>query len=213
MRTSFVSIAVGSINNRLSDLKQTDPNIAADIMTTTQSTHAHLLHILDGEFLIMLDRFSRRADFTNDSWMPLYFRAGRKDALLSLLDDRQELQFINDQTSMAWARSSEAKLRVARGDMFYLSIIPKPSMVVRGFFMPNYWIISREHKTALHGRLLAAELQGQPWPIDTFDATGSVLRPITRDGRIIAAYSVGDDGIDQGGNEKKDHVFPLYAKP
>ncbi len=90
---------------------------------------------------------------------------------------------------------------------------PNPPTVIRGFFMANSWTILREHKTVLHGRLLAAELQGQPWPVDTFDATGALLRPITRDGRIIAAYSVGDDGIDQGGNEKKDLVFPLYAKP
>lgn len=78
---------------------------------------------------------------------------------------------------------------------------------------PWYTIIKLEQRTTLRGRLIAAELQGQPWPIDTFDETDALLRPITRDGRIIAAYSVGDDGIDQGGNEKKDLIFPLYAKP
>ena len=207
IRTALVGIAIGSITRRLTDLKLTDPNIAVDIMTI-QPTHAHLLHAIDGEFLITLDKYSRRVYYTDhDSWMPLISRAGRQNALLSFLNDHRELDLLDDQRSLAWARSAEAKIRIAQGG------IPYPSLILRGLSLPAWWYIRINQKNALRNSLLAAELQGQPWPIDTFDATGAVLRPITRDGRIIAAYSVGDDGIDQGGNEKKDHVFPLYAKP
>jgi hypothetical protein len=69
-----------------------------------------------------------------------------------------------------------------------------------------------EHATAQEGEL-AAELRDAPWPVDVFDPTGAPVRAIRRDGRVIAAYSVHTDGIDQGGDEKADRIIPLYAKP
>jgi hypothetical protein len=215
VRNSFIGVTLGIISFRLADLKQAEPNIAIDILHTTQSTHTNLPHALDGEFIIMMDMLSRRINYLNkgDRWMQMIFRAGRQGSLFSALDDRHELQSIDDQRSVAWAKSAEVNFRTAQKGVLYLANFPPPSIIIQGLLTPNWMVIRICSVTALRGRLIAAELQGQPWPIDTFDATGALLRPITRDGRVIAAYSVGDDGIDQGGNEKKDHVFPLYAKP
>ncbi len=210
VRNSLIGITMEGITYRLADLKQNDPSIAVEILTTTQSMHANLLHALDGEFLMVLDTCTHRAIYNeSDGWFTrLIFRYERCSVLSILLDSHRELQLLNDQESLAWARTAEAKFIIAKKG------IPSPSTILQGLFLPAWNSVIRiNQKTALRGRLIAAELQSQPWPIDTFNATGALLRPITRDGRVIAAYSVGDDGIDQGGDPKKDLIFPLYAKP
>ena len=81
-----------------------------------------------------------------------------------------------------------------------------------GVFSPLYsQNILLGHRAALRGRLLAAELRGQRWPHDNFDATGAPLRAFKRDGILVGAYSVGPDGIDNGGDAAKDRYFPLYG--
>jgi hypothetical protein len=60
-------------------------------------------------------------------------------------------------------------------------------------------------------RLMAAELRSQPWPIDPFDPSGKPLRPYLRDGKLMGAYSVDKDGVDNGGTKGKDLYFPLYG--
>lgn len=208
VRNALIGTTIDSLTYRFAALKQVDPSIASEILTMTQTIHANLLHALDGEFLMLLDCCTRRTAYTNEWYAQLILRCGRYRVLSAYLDTQRELQFLNDQGSLAWARTAEKKL------IEEMKGIPNPSKILKGLLLPAWnTVIRMNQKTILRGRLIAAELQGQPWPIDTFDATGAVLRPITRDGRIIAAYSVGDDGIDQGGNEKKDHVFPLYAKP
>ncbi len=57
--------------------------------------------------------------------------------------------------------------------------------------------------------LIVAELDGDPWPEDAY-GTGPLKR-VERDGRTLAAYSVGPDGVDDGCNAKKDLVFELYG--
>ena len=155
-----------------------------------------------------LDVCAHRTTYSNEWFMLLITRAGRQGALTALLDAHRELQALDSAGSVAWARATEEKFHKARRG------IPYPSLVLQGFYMPAWVAVVRVgQRTALHGRLLAAELQGQPWPNDTFDTTGATLRSIIRDGRVIAGYSVGDDGVDQGGTDKRDQVFPLYAKP
>lgn len=60
-------------------------------------------------------------------------------------------------------------------------------------------------------RLMAAELRGQPWPVDPYDPSGKPLRPFLRDGKLMGAYSVHQDGVDDGGKKFKDRYFPLYG--
>lgn len=208
VRVSCMAIALGVISQRLSDIKATDPTIATDILTTTQTLRSDLLHAIDGDFIMEFDLLTRRS-YYNDGWyMPLILRAGRQGALLAALEAHQQLSVLDEPGSLAWARATGAKIDEAPQGIL------NPSLVLQGLFMPPWAVVvSNGQRTALHGRLLAAELQGQPWPVDNFDPAGAMLRPITRDGRVIAAYSVDTDGIDHGGSDKLDRIFPLYAKP
>ena len=60
-----------------------------------------------------------------------------------------------------------------------------------------------------HLRLLAAELRGEPWPIDPTDPAGKPVRRIERDGRLIGFYLL-KDGTDDGGHTSKDKCTALY---
>jgi hypothetical protein len=64
----------------------------------------------------------------------------------------------------------------------------------------------------LRASLLVAELRGAPWPRDWFDPAGAPLRRIERDGRLIGAYSVGDDGVDNHGAIADDQCWALYER-
>ena len=65
-------------------------------------------------------------------------------------------------------------------------------------------LIRRLISIVLHARLIAAKLRGAPWPVDVLDSTGASLRRWEKDGRLIGAYSVGPDGIDDGGDSNRD---------
>lgn len=65
----------------------------------------------------------------------------------------------------------------------------------------------------LHARLLAAELRGSPWPVDVLDPAGGPLRRWEKDGRLIGAYSVGENGVDDGGDRRSDITLRLYLEP
>lgn len=75
------------------------------------------------------------------------------------------------------------------------------------------WILRRLMGNVLYARLLSAEVRGSPWPVDLCDRAGSPLRRWERDGRLIGAYSVGPDGIDNGGDKQKDILFRLRLDP
>jgi hypothetical protein len=65
-------------------------------------------------------------------------------------------------------------------------------------------------ETQVRLRLLAAELRGQPWPIDPYDPTGRPLRRFERDGQLMGAYTVHKDGID-GSGKRGDRYYALYG--
>lgn len=73
------------------------------------------------------------------------------------------------------------------------------------------FLAERVLERATHLRLLAADLDGAPWPTDPGDPAGGPLRPIRRDGVVIGGYSVGPDGRDDGGDRKTDRCWPLRA--
>ncbi len=82
-------------------------------------------------------------------------------------------------------------------------------MLYRGGFG---WTVRNQALVAAHAALLAAELDGDPWPVDPFDPASRPLRRVERDGRVIGAYSVGDNGVDDGGSAKLDWIFDLYGE-
>ena len=66
-------------------------------------------------------------------------------------------------------------------------------------------------KSRLGAELVAAVLRDEPWPVDWFDPTGAKLRPITIDGKVTGAYSVGPDGRDDGGTSNNDVRWALFG--
>ena len=72
-------------------------------------------------------------------------------------------------------------------------------------------ILNMTVRYQLRLRLMSAELRGQPWPVDPYDPNGKPLRPFLRDGKLMGAYSVHEDGVDDGGKKGKDRYFPLHG--
>ncbi len=58
-------------------------------------------------------------------------------------------------------------------------------------------------------RLIAADALGEEWPTDPCAPKESCLREIRRDGRMIGAYSLGANGVDDGGDLRADWCWPL----
>jgi hypothetical protein len=77
-------------------------------------------------------------------------------------------------------------------------------------WLPAFDYVTRswaERDTQL--RVLAAELRGEPWPIDPLDPARKPVRRIEREGRLIGYYLL-KDGTDDGGHTNKDRCTALY---
>lgn len=68
---------------------------------------------------------------------------------------------------------------------------------------------------SLHFRLavLHSELTGEPWPVDPFDAKGGPVRQLVKDGQLIGVYSIGENQIDDHGDQNLDIVLKLRPRP
>jgi hypothetical protein len=66
-------------------------------------------------------------------------------------------------------------------------------------------------KAQIHIQVILAELRNEPLPKDPFDPAGGLLRRFERDGKLIGVYSLGENGVDDGGDKNKDYYFPLYG--
>lgn len=59
--------------------------------------------------------------------------------------------------------------------------------------------------------LIEAEQKSEPWPIDPLCPSGRRLIPIQHKGKTVGAYSVGENGVDDGWEEEElQNVFWLY---
>lgn len=211
IQISITEIALGMVVDRLPDLRKADPALAEDVLATTQGLPDALLPALQGEFLCALAVCQKRAFYDDGSasgswYMPLAVRIGRHELLDSQLEAMRELARYDLLGDLAWADANDAALKGAKG------VLPRPGLILRGMLSPVYgMIIEMGGRAALRGRLVAAELRGEPWPVDSFDPRGATLRPFTRDGVLVGAYTVARDGVDDGGDAKKDRYFPLYG--
>ena len=57
--------------------------------------------------------------------------------------------------------------------------------------------------------VLSADLRQQPLPLDPFANPPAPLQPIERNGRTIGWYSVGPNGLDDGGVSNGDFGMPI----
>lgn len=83
----------------------------------------------------------------------------------------------------------------------------------QALFLQHPYNLRRMVGIVLHARLLAAEIYDSPWPVDLLDPAENPLRRWEKDGRLIGAYSVGPNGIDDGGDRVSDITLRLYLEP
>jgi hypothetical protein len=72
-----------------------------------------------------------------------------------------------------------------------------------GFLSPN-WMIGKTLQDAVHADIIGSHLAHLPMPVDRLDPRENPYKPITRNGIIIGHYSVGVDGVDDGGSIGSD---------
>lgn len=70
-------------------------------------------------------------------------------------------------------------------------------------------VMMEQLRTTTRLRLIAADLLGEPWPVDPGDPAGGRLREIRRGDHMIGAYSIGPNGVDDGGDIRNDWCWPL----
>jgi hypothetical protein len=77
-------------------------------------------------------------------------------------------------------------------------------------------VIVQGYKVSLFCRLVSAEIKKAPWPSDVFSPSDAPLHQVERDGKMVGVYSVGMNGVDNGGSKgspgKDDYYFPLYGR-
>ena len=81
-----------------------------------------------------------------------------------------------------------------------------------GLLVPNFgWYTRICSLTILHCRLVAAEIRGKRWPIDSLDPTHQVLRLVENGGRVVGAYSI-NGNLDQSRRKLPIRYWPLYER-
>jgi hypothetical protein len=145
------------------------------------------------------------------SWSPnawgfaIALRAGRAETI-TLMQDIAAAQGepLDARRQLTATRAAEATARQASwwrpGTLLPAMTLPVATPVIAG-----------AHSARLRLLVLAAELRGAAWPIDQLDPAGKPVRRVERDGRLIGAYSVGADGVDDEGHPQADRCWPLYA--
>lgn len=132
-------------------------------------------------------------------------RAGRAPALERLL---------TWYSASASCHEPRGFIDLARPDIVELKSAAPP-------LWPTHWLEQRMRQgyylqgaavSALHFRLLAAELTGRPWPEDPFAPPGTALHRVERDGALLGAWSVGEDGVDDGGDRSRDCCLSLAGR-
>jgi hypothetical protein len=216
VHVSVTEIVLTMVATHLREFKLSDPGIADAMLETTQGLPNELIPALQGEFLCNLTMTSQRdlnpGEGNTGGWFaPIVVRIGRHEMLSAQLDAITQLKHLDLAGAVAWAEAQDAALSAEIAAAKRGGSSPGPGLILRGLTAPVYAVIAMGHRTALRGRLLAAELRGQPWPRDSFEPTGATLRAFMRDGTLVGAYTVDKDGIDDGGDAKKDHYFPLYG--
>jgi len=216
VKTSLTSIALGSVSHHLAALKTLPSSLAEDISLTTELYPQQLLKGLTGQFLIALQFCAERNvdtgfldnEYMRDGlFMPLLLRAGRHEFLITQIESLTYFRNHDLLSSLTWRKNKMTAFHEQN------KLIPSPGAVLLGnYILSNYEIIIKTtYETLLKGRLMAAELRNQSWPPDLFDPTGAPLRPLLRASKIIGAYTVSSDGVDNGGDKKLDRYFPLYG--
>jgi hypothetical protein len=124
--------------------------------------------------------------------------------------------------SMFLAKLQDISMEIASGSL--LDIHNRKHDIENSMSMMRYsslralWpsfsdIIAYQMKMQVNLAVLHAELTGEPWPVDPFDAKGGPVRQLIQDGQCIGVYSIGKNQIDDHGDKQKDIVVKLRPRP
>lgn len=137
-------------------------------------------------------------------------RAGRRPLLAGLLAFHQAVSRSPDVRAIIRVIARE------RLEWRSLTATPWPTLYLRQQLQTGPEGLGMDHlacaQDILHIRLLAAELSGQPWPEDPFAPPGTPLHRVERDGALLGAWSVGEDGRPDGGKHASDVCMALSSE-
>jgi hypothetical protein len=219
---------LASLTYRLADIGATVPDTIDPALALVEDLPSFYRECAKGQLVyqwVFLQDASRRVRdqgmnlpkiLDTRAGLEFWCRAGRSGVLQKQLEWLRFLSTGPDLVSM-WQESKG--YRIARG----WTIMLRPADLLTIALMPDYkdlnpWTSEREItvrmtlELSLLARVLHAETHGSDWPSDVFDPNGNPLRRIERGGKLIGAYSVGEDGIDDHGSRSSDKCWPLYEE-
>ncbi len=211
---SVLEAALNSSAGRFAELKTDDPGLADLLDRLADQLDQSLIQTFIGEFIIgyhsvthieELKRGMGAGDLWSKTAIGPVVRAGREPLLraqmewIAMLKKHPTLSQL-----VVFAKNQE------RDNQLLSAWIPSDMLLK---MLANVMPIILHGAARCRARLylMAAELRGQPWPVDPYDPSGKPLRPFLRDGKLMGAYSVSEDGVDNGGDKRKDRYFPLYG--
>ena len=170
----------------------------------------------EGEFIEFIENAVKTSDLLNGVWLsdnkwyeayynPVKVRVGRYAALQVILSGRMSaIKLLSLAERVRWARDLNAHALTLREW--------HPNEGLEKMVSSTLSLIAVMHtRTLIHLEVVLAELRQEPWPNDPFDPTGGPLHRIERNGKLMGVYSLGENGIDDGGDKRKDYYFPLYG--
>lgn len=218
---SSLTPLIRSLLYRINDLTPEQRRRMADILLEmTANPGRRLVQVQSGALVVQLDFFidpqdrMRRGGLAaiDPLYWPvigaLYFRAGRGAFLQSELEWSI---FLRDHSDDLKAICAEARRRQLPVSNWATLLSPARVLSHSLSHTTQPYVAEGLARIRLRAELVAAVLRDEPWPVDWFDPTGAKLRPITIDGKVTGAYSVGSDGRDDGGTSSKDTRWALFG--
>jgi hypothetical protein len=216
-----------SIVLNLSELMKRDSGIAKELETLIDYLEKSFSVYLEGYFIlnrqIESGNLKKQNLYTSSKEVPtflqpLFLRLGRAKLISSPLEflkaNRETSSFADYFSSFKTIMKERDKQRTYR-ETFpkYIRLILFPRFSVLDSSDHKDYVPMRLAKVILHCRVLIAELRKTSWPVDVFfDPNAKPLHRVERNGKLIGTYSVGLNGVDDGGIKgSDDYYIPIYG--
>ena len=200
LEPSHLHLAAGSLALRLPTLRG-DVNLAQGLESVAQRLEALREQNAVGNLILFIAEYRSEQRAGIFSRQSLGYRLTRERQLQIQLDWILQSRACQP----GFARSDLAKRLVSAATTVFDSAL--------GEFGMSAPTISEDFalKARLAAEVVAAEIRGTSWPVDPYARDGALLRRLERNGKLIGAYSIGRDGVDDHGG-KDDDGFALYGR-